>query len=286
MSCHYSATLTKISENKKSDKRNEKMVDEITPAVATATTPNIPTAPAAPASTTENPSPSPVVETVVSNETTAPSEPAKVETAPEAVKTETLLGTEKKEEPKVELKPEEKPAEVKVEEKVSEQPKYEWKVPEGAKVDETKIGEFNKMLGDFQLNSKLPQEEVQKLGQQMLDRHQAEMQRYTEALTTAWNKQANDWKDSFLKSPEFANRTDTVLNAAIDAINTYGGTPDQQKEFRELMESSKIGNHPAMIRMLSNIMMAKPEPKPLAAPQIATPAKRSKIEAMYGKKTA
>lgn len=257
------------------------MVDEVAPAVATAPVVNTESAPAAPAAVPENPPPVVVETPVASKEATASSESSKVE-----VKTETLLGAEKIEQPKVEVKAEEKPAEVKIEEKAPEQPKYEWKLPEGVNIDEAKMGDFNKMLGDFQLSAKIPQEEVQKLGQQMLERHHAEMQRYTESLTQAWNKQANDWKESFLKSPEFANRTDTVLNAAIDAINTYGGTVEQQKEFRELMESSKIGNHPAMIRLLSNIMVAKPEPKPLAAPQIAQTTKRSKVETMYGKKSA
>jgi len=122
----------------------------------------------------------------------------------------------------------------------------------------------------------------------MVDRHITELNtaidRYTKTLTDAWEKQANDWKDSFLKDPEFTNRTNTVLNAAIDVIDTYAGTPEQAKEFKELMESTKVGNHPAMIRLLSNIKLAKPNPKPLAAPPIAEQGKVSKMEKMYGKK--
>ncbi len=260
------------------------MVDEIAPAVATAPVASVEAAPAAPVTTPETPSPV-VVETPVTSKEVTASSPmdTKAEVKVEQPKPETLLAQEK-EKPAAEVKVEEKPVEVKTEIPL-EQPKYEWKLPEGVNVDAAKMGEFDKMLGDFQISAKIPQEEVQKLGQQMLERHTAEMQRYTESLTQAWNKQANDWKESFLKSPEFANRTDTVLNSAIDAINTYGGDAKQQQEFRDLMESSKIGNHPAMIRMLSNIMLAKPEPKPLAAPQIATHVKRSKVETMYGKKT-
>lgn len=257
--------------------------------------PSAPVAPVAPVETTPvAPVAAPVETAPVTPVVEAPSTEVapvevKVEAPVEAKKPETLLAQkpeEKVTEKPVEVKAEEKPTEVKVEEKAVEQPKYEWKIPEGVNVDAAKMGEFDKMLGDFQVSAKIPQEEVQKLGQQMLERHTAEMQRYTESLTAAWNKQANDWKESFLKSPEFANRTDTVLNSAIDAINIYGGDAKQQQEFRELMESSKVGNHPAMIRMLSNIMLAKAEPKPLAAPQIATSMKRSKVETMYGKKSA
>lgn len=214
-------------------------------------------------------------------------EPAKTEAAIEPKPTETLLGAEKKPE---EAKPTEaKAEEVKIEEKVEpsqapEPPTYELKLPEGTQVDEAKFGDFTKMLGEFETTAKVPHEEMQKLGQQMFDRHLEEMQRYNESLTQAWNKQKNDWKESFLKSPEFANRTDTAVNAAIDAIGIYGGDVAQQKEFRELMESSGVGNHTAMIRMLSNIMLAKVEPSQLAAPQIASPAKVSKVQKMYGVK--
>jgi hypothetical protein len=231
----------------------------------------------------------------VTVETPAPAEAVKTEAPTVEKKPETLLAGEKVEEPKAEAKPEEK----KVEEKPAESkeapkeeakvevplPTYEpFKLPENVTIDESKLGEFTKSLAEFELASKASHEEVQKLGQQMMDRHIAELQRYTDSLIQAWHKQAEDWKKSFQESPEFANRHNTVLNAAIDAISIYGGNEEQQKEFRDLMESSKVGNHPAMIRMLSNMVLAKAESRPLAAPQIATTEKTSKIEKMYGRR--
>ncbi len=215
---------------------------------------------------------------------TASTEAAPVSEVKTETKPETLLGADKVETPA------EKPVEVKEPEKPAEKqeiapPVYEpFKLPEGITVDDTKLGDFTKSLSDFELTSKASHEEVQKLGQSLIDRHMEEMTRYTESLTQAWEKQKTDWKDSFLKDPEFANRTDTVVKSAIDAINVYGGDAKQQTEFRELMESSGLGNHPAMIRLLSNIMLAKKEPTPLAAPQIASSQKASKVEKMYGRK--
>lgn len=218
-------------------------------------------------------------------EPTKPAEPP-VEPTPEAAKkAETLLAGEKK--------AEEKPTEVKTEENPAEEakpvevviPAYEpFTLPENVQMDAEKMGDFTKFLGEFETTVKAPHEEMQKLGQQMVDRHIAEMQRYTESLQQAWTKQKNDWKESFLKDPEFANRTDTAVNAAIDTISVYGGSTVQQQEFRDLMESSGVGNHPAMIRLLSNVIMAKIEPKPLAAPMIAPKAAQSKVEKMYGSK--
>lgn len=265
------------------------MADEIinTPAAVPATSPTEVAAPLAPHVTEVPIAPAPVEAPVSTPEPveTPAVEPENPEIIPEAKKTETLLGGEKKPE---EVKQDEKPVEIKTEEKAPEIviPTYEpFTLPEGVTVDDAKMGDFTKMLGDFETTAKVPHEEVQKLGQQMVERHIDEMKRYTESLTQAWDKQKNDWKESFLKSSEFANRTDTVVNAAIDAIGLYGGTKEQQTEFRKLMEDTGIGNHPAMIRTLSNIMLAKPEPKQLAAPQIATAAKVSKVQKMYGKKS-
>ncbi len=264
------------------------MADEIvkdvsTPAASTAA----PTAEAAitPAAIVVEAQPTPqasVVET--KSESSAEVKPEEVPSEPKKV--ETLLGADKK--------TEEKPTEIKPEEKIVDAPKAEeivvptfepFTLPENVTVDNDKLAEFTKTLGDFELKSKAPHEEMQALGQSLIDRHLAEMQRYTESLTSAWNKQKNDWKESFLKDPEFANRTNTVVNAAIDTIGIYAGDAKQQQEFRELMETTGVGNHPAMIRLLSNIKLAKPEPKQLAAPLIAPKATNSKIQKMYGKKS-
>ena len=251
----------------------------------------------APAVVTEAPVAAPAV-TATAVEAAPAIETTVVEAAPvetvvtEAAKPDTLLAGDKIEtkpteaEKPVEAKTEEKPApEAKVEEAVVEPVTIEpFTLPEGFSPDGEKLGEFTTALSEFATKTKVPQAEIQALGQQFLDKHISEMKRYTESLTTAWNKQKNDWKDAFQNSPEFANRTDTVVNSALDAITVFGGDAKQQSEFKELMESSGVGNHPAMIRLLSNIMLAKAEPKPLAAPQIATTAKGSKIERMYGAK--
>lgn len=261
------------------------MTDEIAP---------IETTPAAsPTPVEAAPSPEVVEATPAAVEQIAPVAPvpaeASTEAPAEAAKPETLLGSEKKTE---ETKPQEKTEaettpEVKAEDTISELPVYEpFVLPEGVTLEADKLGEFTKTLAEFETTTKASHEEMQKLGQQLVDRHIQELQRYTESLTHAWNKQKNDWKDSFLKAPEFANRTDTVVNSAIDAIGVYGGDAKQQEEFRSLMESTGVGNHPAMIRLLSNIMLAKAEPKQLAAPQIASGATVSKVQKMYGAKKA
>lgn len=249
----------------------------------------------APAAEVSAPVVSPVVETapVTPVTVTAPV----VESAPAvATAAESTLLTGEKVAP-AEVKADAKPAEIKpvegevktVEAEKPVAPVFEaFKIPEGVTVDATKIGEFTEALVEFETKTKASHEEVQAFGQSLIDRH---IKGVEEAQTKLLNKLIDDgkkeretWKDSFLKSPEFANRTDTVLNSAIDAIGIYGGSKEQQQEFRELMASTGVGNHPAMIRMLSNMMIAKPEPKQLAAPTIAKAIPKSQMQKRYGNK--
>ncbi len=227
------------------------------------------------------------------------------ETAPASIEAPTveatlLTGDKPKAEPvkAADAKPAEvKPAEVKpvegetkaVEAEAPVAPVFEaFTIPEGVTVDAEKIGEFTQALIEFETKTKASHEEMQVFGQSLIDRH---IKGVEEAQTKLLNKLIEDgkkerdtWKDTFLKSPEFANRTDTVLNSAIDAINIYGGSKEQQQEFRDLMASTGVGNHPAMIRMLSNMMFAKPEPKQLAAPTIAKAVPKSQMQKRYGGK--
>lgn len=236
------------------------------------------------------------------------SESVKVETpAPEAVKTEvpkeatTVLGAEpevkaetpkESEAPKTETKTEGQEAEVKKDEsKQSEEPAplptYEaFALPEGITFEDDKLNEFTKDLAEFETLTKADHAETQKLGQKLVDRHIAEVQntitRLNEHYTNAWEKQKNDWKESFVKDPEIGgNRQDTTVKAALEFIRTHGGNETQQKEFRDLMETTGIGNHPAMIRMLAKANMNLAEGKPLPGTK-PVPEANSKVQKRYG----
>ncbi len=163
-----------------------------------------------------------------------------------------------------------------------------WVLPEGAKLDEGKTAEFNSLLGEFQNASKAEQALVQKFGQTLVDKHTAALTetvgRLHEAYQQSWVKQTEDWKQAFISDPEIGGkRQATTVKQANEFISTHGGTPEQQTEFRNLMQTTGIGNHPAMIRMFANAMSRFSEGKPLPAnPPVSAP---SKTQRMYGKKT-
>lgn len=170
-------------------------------------------------------------------------------------------------------------------------PAYEpFTLPEGVTFEAERLGEFTKMLGEFELSAKVDHAAMQQLGQQMVERHIAEVTntvtRLNKSYQDRWEQQKIDWKDQFLADPEMGgNRFQTTVDSALGFIRTHGGTEAQQVEFQALMESSGLGNHPAMIRMLANAGKAMSEGRPLAA--TAPPAApKSKTEAMYGRRKA
>ncbi len=165
-------------------------------------------------------------------------------------------------------------------------PTYDaFELPEEFTVDNERFGEFTKALGEFEALTKVDHGEVQKLGQKLIERHIAEVQTIADTLNKKYlsdfEKQTKGWLDSFKADPEIGgNRWETTANAAVEFITTHGGNQAQQAEFRQLMESTGVGNHPAMIRMLANAMNANREGRPLPAAKPMT--ETSKVAKRYG----
>lgn len=168
-------------------------------------------------------------------------------------------------------------------------PTYEeFKAPEGVTLDAERIGNFTKTLAEFELKTKADHAEVQALGQQLVERYAAEekksIETYNASLLDAWEKQKNDWKESFEKDPEIGgNRKDTTINAALEFIKTHGGTEEQKKEIHQLMDQTGVGNHPAILRLFAKAMANIGEGKPLPATRPVM--QKSKYEKFYGSTT-
>lgn len=167
-------------------------------------------------------------------------------------------------------------------------PSYEaFKVPENVKLDDERVSTLTKLLGDLEINTKADHTAMQEFGQKLIDTHISEVTKAIEDIhkynQVTWDKQKLDWKDEFLKDPELGgNRFQTTVDAARTFISTHGGTPEEQAEFRSLMESSGLGNHKVMIRILARAGQAMTEGRPLAA-KTPVSAPKSKTQTMYGK---
>lgn len=234
----------------------------------------------------------PVVAPVVTSEpVSAPVEAAAP--AVEATKVETVLGEALKPvepiapvTPKLEGGQSEEPAPPPSQETVN--PVYDaFTLPEDVKLDAERVTKFTELLADLEIKGKTDHALMQEFGQKAVDFHLNEVKKSMEDLNkfyqTTWERQKLDWKDQFLKDPEIGgNKFQTTVDSALTFLRTHGGTAEQQSEFRAIMESSGLGNHPVMIRLLANAGRAMSEGTPLAAQRPVQPPK-SKTQTMYGK---
>jgi hypothetical protein len=255
---------------------------------------------AAPAVVAET-SPSPIAQPAPVVQEAAPTPvvvetPAPVETAPsEASKpAETILGEAPKpaqeavtnQEGGQSVEPAPPPSEEVVQETVL--PTYDpFTLPEGVSLQDDRVKEFHSLLAGLETEGKLPHDLAQQFGQKAVDFHINEVKRVAEDLTTlyqtTWEKQKTSWKDEFLADPVLGgNRFQTTVDAANDFIRTHGGTAEEQAEFRQLMESSGLGNHKVMIRILASAASNLQEAQPLAATKPVS-APKSKTQTLYGK---
>lgn len=137
-------------------------------------------------------------------------------------------------------------------------PKYEsYTLPEGVSVDETALGEFNKILGGIEIG-KLDHAGFQNVGQQLVDMHvkgvNDTITKLNDHYVNLHETQKQTWFDNFKSDPEIGgNRMETTVNTARDAIENYGGTEAQVTEFRQLMKDTGVGNNPALIRLITNM---------------------------------
>lgn len=168
-------------------------------------------------------------------------------------------------------------------------PTYEvFKMPEGVSLVPETLGKFTELLSTLETEGKADHALVQQFGQKAVDFYITEVQKSAtdihKNLQTAWDQQKVEWKESFLKDPEIGGeRSQTTVDSALKFIRTHGGTAEQQQEFKSLMETSGLGNHPAMIRLLARASEGMSEGKPLTAVRPANTSVKSKVQTMYGK---
>lgn len=268
------------------------MADEIapnaTPAVAPEATPASPTpveTPVVPADAAPTPA---VVE---------PSEAKPAKVAPDAAPAEESPLLTPDEPKKEETKPAdaEKPVEGKKKDGEAQSdepaplPTYETFVfPEGSTFDEAKLSDFTNQLGEFEHTTKASHEEVQKLGQALIDRHisgvEEAITRHTEALVNEWNERKKGWVEKFNSDPEIGgNRKETSLREAKEFIKTHGGKQGDVDAFYKALQDTGADSHPDVVRFILNVKNSSTfrTPQPLVA-QKPVPEVKSKIAKRYG----
>lgn len=147
--------------------------------------------------------------------------------------------------------------------------------PEGVTADEAAVKPYTDILAAHQV----PQEAAQEL----LNLYTAQQQRQIQANQDLWDRTRTDWRSQFTKDPEMGgNRQDTTLARCREAIDRYGGTPDQVKELRTLLTNHGLGDYPGLARLINNMAKRLSEGRPAPATMAKGPPARSTPNSRYG----
>lgn len=162
--------------------------------------------------------------------------------------------------------PEGKPAEAgkpEGESKSTDEVAYDFKMPEGVELDAASADEFKAIAKELNLSK----DAAQKVVDLAVRREQARAEAFT--------KQVEDWAAQVKADPEMGKPEN--LAAARKVIETFG-----DDETKSLLNSTGMGNHPALVRFVLKISKAISEDKYLAGKDTSEPAKKDPASILYG----
>lgn len=165
---------------------------------------------------------------------------------------DTSKNTESGQDDKSLLNKDQKPADKKEEAKVPE--KYEdWKLPEGFKLADGVGEKVNTLFKELGMS--------QESGQKLVDFYAANLKEAQDRPLKVWQDQQKAWQDEIKADPEIGGKLDHVRVTVSKAIDTLG--PELAQPFREAMDVTGAGNHPAFIRAFYALAQKVTEPGPV-----------------------
>jgi hypothetical protein len=139
---------------------------------------------------------------------------------------------------------------------------YEFATPEGMTLDQGDLDQFKSIAKEL----KLPKDHAQKVVDLAVRREQARSEAYA--------TQVKAWGDEVRADPELGKPEN--LAVAVKAIETFGSP-----ELRSLLESTGMGNHPALVRFAHKVGQAISEDGFLRGRNAPT-TEKTLAEALYG----
>lgn len=204
-------------------------------------------------------------------------DPAATATTPSGdQKTPALLNGDKSAEPKPAEG--EKPAEKVIPEK------YDFKLPDGMKLDEKVSTELQTKFKEIGL--------TQEQAQGLIDMHAKNLTEAAEAPYKAYDTMRKGWVDAVLADTDLSanGAMKPEVKASIGRMYDSLGNPKLVGEFKEAMDMTGVGDNPAFVKMLFNLSKHFAEGQPInndikPSPAGQTPpgaaAQKSVAQAMY-----
>lgn len=150
------------------------------------------------------------------------------------------------------------------------------KLPDGFEVDEGAAKEFSEIINDSALT---PAARAQKL----IDLQAKTFTSIAEARNTAWDDLQKDWAGKVQSDPVIGGEKLATVSAGIGRlIDTIGASisPTAAREFREVMNLTGAGNHPAVVHFMNVFATKLNEGGPITPPA-PPPEQKSAAEVLF-----
>jgi len=140
---------------------------------------------------------------------------------------------------------------------------YDFKMPDGVELDAASADEFKAIAKELNLSK----DAAQKVVDLAAKREQARAE--------AFAKQVEDWANQVQRDPELGKPE--TLAAARKVVDTFG-----DDETKSLLNSTGMGNHPALVRFMVKVSKAISEDKFVAGRDNGEPTKKDPASVLYG----
>lgn len=146
-------------------------------------------------------------------------------------------------------------------------------LPEGMEMDADVLGEFKGLAKELNI----PQAKAQ----QLIDFQTQLAAKQAEAYQAAVTKQSQDWAASIKNDPEIGGANyDKNVESAIKVIQSFG-----DPALTELLNTSGLGNHPALFKFCHRISSAISEDKFVLPGSQSSTGRKSNEDVFYGSKS-
>lgn len=150
--------------------------------------------------------------------------------------------------------------------------KYELAAPEGMEIDEALLAEADPILRELKLDNEAANKLmpiVGKIADNLLS-----------AQTEAFAAQASDWAKQAKADSEIGGKNWPQTEQNVARALDHFGAPEGSA-FRTLLDDTKLGNHPEMIRMFNAIGAALGEGGDIARSDKGAPVQKDRLAALY-----
>ncbi len=155
------------------------------------------------------------------------------------------------------------------------------KLPDGFKLQDDKLKQFDGLLGTFETTAKAEHGQVEALRQNLVDFYHTEVQRIGTEVAKhqidVWNR-LNETRINELKADPVlgGNRIETTLGNAKYALENFMGLSKQEvADVLQVWDNGGVSNHRLTIKALNSLYERFREPEPVPPNPMVPPTKRN-----------